>query len=110
MKQQPAHKKQFLVDKLMEQNAFWSYDGQAIKKSVVSDEFLIENVLLYLDIPEINRLFSMYPKEQIRQVWIEKLLPQGEYLFNLNKLLAWLYFGMKNEDEFVKNFDYERIV
>ncbi len=104
-----CNKKQFLVDKLIEANAFWPYQPQSIKENL-SDELLIENVLTTLDVPEINILFSTFPKEKIKQVWETNLLPQGEYLFNLNRFLAWFYFDINNDDEYVRNRAHPRTV
>lgn len=100
--QEIQDRKTFLTDKIIGENAFWSYTPESVKDIGLSDEFLIEKTLIYLDIPEINVLFSIFPKEKIRQVWEAKLLPQGEYLFNLNKFLAWFYFDIENDSQYVR--------
>jgi ABC-type transporter MlaC component len=48
--------KQYLFRRLKEENSLWSYDVSKMKS--ISDEALIEHVMLYLDINDINRLFS----------------------------------------------------
>ena len=44
--------RQQLFRKLKKENGFWSYDSSKMK--TISDESLIEHVLLYLDIEDIN--------------------------------------------------------
>ena len=68
----------------------------------VPDEILIEKTLLYLDIEDINKLFTIYPYKKIKQVWRERLVIQGDYFGKLNKLLAWMYFGIKNPEKYIK--------
>jgi len=43
---------------------------------------LIEKTLLHLDLDEINLL---YPFKKIKQVWLDYLIPQEEYLYTLNR-------------------------
>ena len=86
--------------KLIDQNCYWSFDMRA--DTYVPDEILIEKTLLYLDIDDINQLFSIYPYQKIKQVWRERLVIQGHYYKRLNKLLAWLYFDVKNPEKYIK--------
>ena len=48
-----------LISKLKEEHCFWSYDEQSVID--VPDDILIEKTLVYLDIPEIDALFSLFP-------------------------------------------------
>lgn len=66
--------KQNLLKKLKQEHCFWSYNESSIKE--VSDDLLIEKTLLYLDLDEINLLFQLYPFKKIKQVWLERLVPQ----------------------------------
>ena len=68
----------------------------------IPDDILIEKTLIYLDVEDINRLFMIYPSKKIKSVWRERLIIQGEYYYKLNRLLAWLYFGIKNPDKYLK--------
>ncbi len=43
-----------LIDKLKQENCFWSFNNDTIE---ISDEILIEKTLLHLDLPEIDKLF-----------------------------------------------------
>lgn len=92
--------KQILNKKLIDQNCYWSFDMRA--DTDVPDEILIEKTLLYLDIDDINQLFSIYPYKKIKQVWRERLVIQGDYYKRLNKLLAWMYFDIKNPEKYIK--------
>jgi len=90
--------KEILRKKLIERNSFWS-----IKiNQEIPDEILIEKTLIYLDIEDINILFTLYPPKQIKQVWRNRIVTQGDYYHRLNKLLAWMYFDIKNPDQYIK--------
>ena len=93
--------KQTLLEKLKQEHCFWSYNESSIKE--VSDDLLIEKTLLYLDLDEINLLFQLYPFRKIKQVWLERLVPQQEYLYTLNRFLAWYYFKAKRPDAYIKS-------
>ena len=65
-----------LFRKLKDENCFWSYDLS--KMDSISDEALIEHVLLYLDIDDINRLFPLFGYKKVKRVWMDRVAPQGE--------------------------------
>ncbi len=92
--------KEILTEKLMERNGFWSYN--MLQTNEVPDDILIEKTLLYLDIDDINKLFTIYSYKKIKQVWRERLVIQDDYYRKLNKLLAWMYFDIKNPDQYIK--------
>jgi len=92
--------KEILSKKLIERNSFWSYNMQ--QDTHIPDELLIEKTLIYLDIEDINKLFALFPYRKIKQVWRNRLVIQGDYYRSLNKLLAWMYFGIKNPDSYLK--------
>lgn len=94
-----AEVKNNLLELLKAQNSFWSYDLSQI--SDVSDEVLIEKTLVYLDLPQIDQLISAYGKEKVKRVFRDRLIPQGEYLYTLNRFLAWYYFGVKRPDTYL---------
>lgn len=50
----------------------------------------------YLDLPEIKQLFVIYPAKKIKSAWREILVPEGEYLYTLNRFFAWYYFKAKS--------------
>ena len=90
-----------LLSKLKQEHCFWSYNEDSIKD--ISDEILIEKTLLHLDLAEIDMLFQIYPYRTIKQVWLNHLVPQEEYLYSLNRFLAWYYFKAKRPDAYIKS-------
>ncbi len=93
--------KPYLIERLKQEKAFWSYDEPAIKD--VPDSILVELVMLHLDLDDIDRLFVLYPYQQVKQAWIENVVAQGERYYVLNKFFAWYYFKMKNPGVYVKS-------
>jgi len=93
--------KNILVNELKRENRFWSYDASSIDD--VPSDMLIEKTLIYLDMPEIDMLFQLYPYKQIKKVWLNNLVPQGDYLYTLNRFFAWYYFKAKRPDQYVKS-------
>jgi hypothetical protein len=91
-----------LINKLSKENAFWSYDNFLIDQ--ISDDALIANVLLHLDIDEILCLFKLYPKKKIQQVWKNEMLSQEPMYHGLNRLYAFLFFDIKNPDRYIREF------
>ncbi len=89
-----------LISKLIMTNRFWSYDVS--NNTAIPDEILIEKTLIYLDIDDINLLFSIYPYKKIKQVWLERIAIQGAFFVRLNRFLAWMYFHIKNPDRYLK--------
>ena len=98
--------KEQLFEKLVKHNSFWSFDMQHLP--LAADDIFIEKTLLYLDIEDINMLFKIYPYKKIKQVWIERLAVQGEYYARLNKLLAWMYFDIKQPERYLIRLENQR--
>lgn len=94
--------KLFLFEKLKEEHAFWSYDEASLHGDEVADDQLIAMTMRYLDLPEINRLFDVFPFRKIKKAWIDLLIPQGDYLHSMNRFFAWYYFKAKNPDAYLK--------
>lgn len=90
-----------LIAKLKDEHCFWSYDEQSVKD--VPDDILIEKTMIYLDLPEIDALFSLFPFKKVKEVWLQHLVPQGDYLYTLNRFFAWYYFHAKRPDQYVKS-------
>lgn len=90
-----------ILQKLKAENCFWSYSDDSVKD--VPDDILIEKTLVYLDLPEIDLLFQQFPFKKIKKVWLEQMVPQGEYLYTLNRFLAWYYFHVKRPDQYLKS-------
>jgi len=90
--------KQILFNKLKTKNAFWSYNTA----NEISDDLLIEKVMLMLDIDDIGKLFEMYGRNFVRGVWENRILKQEPFYHDLNRFYAWFYFDIENPDEFIK--------
>ena len=109
--------KALLFRHLQKEKAFWSYDPVSVSLQNIDDDMLIEKVMLHLDIDDINRLFILYPKAKIKEVWRTRLCPLEPYYNALNRLYAYLYFDIRNPDRYIKsqctkhkrNFSDERI-
>jgi len=101
------NQKKALLRKLKEENCFWSYDIS--KMDDISDEALIEYVLLYLDIDDINQLFPLFGYKKVKRVWLDRVAPQGEMFRNYNILYAWYYFGAKRPEAYVKSIETRHI-
>ena len=82
-----------LADKLISNKVFWSYAD--VKAHDISDEILIEKVLIYLDIEDINSLFLIYPHKIIRDIWRKEIVIQDPLYHSLNLLLAFFIFVLK---------------
>lgn len=91
-----------LVDKLHQEHAFWSFDKTTIGN--ISDDVLIEKVLLHLDIDDIISLFRMYPRKMIQRIWKDTMLAQEPMYHGLNRLYAFLLFDIKNPDRYIRDF------
>jgi hypothetical protein len=98
---------ELLTAKLVHSNRFWSFDKD--KNEFLSDDVLIEKTLIYLDIDDINLLFSLYSYKKIKQVWRSRVAVQGDFYARLNRFLAWMYFGIKNPDRYLKTIESKQL-
>ena len=96
-----------LEQKLIEENAFWSYDKSSIV--IIPDDVLIEKVLLYLDIEDVQILFLIFPKRKIQKVWQEVVLSREPLYHNLNRLYAFLLFDIKHPDRYIRYYKNKHI-
>ncbi|GHS91254.1 hypothetical protein FACS1894174_00250 [Bacteroidia bacterium] len=96
-----------LAGNLLKANAFWSYANMSAEN--IPDEELIEKTFIYLDLRDIARLFELYPRNYIRKVWRENMAIQGDYLFNLNVMIALYYFDIRQPEKYLKNVEQEHI-
>lgn len=101
--------KRALLQQLMEENAFWSYAPESVTLDNIRDEQLIALTLRYLDLDEIKQLFSIFPFKKIKDAWKKLLVPEGEYLYTLNRFFAWYYFKAKNPDAYLKSLQTRHI-
>lgn len=89
-----------LIAKLKDEHCLWSYNQESV--SDLPDNMLVELVMLYLDIDDINLLFQLLPYQRIKRAWIENVVAQGERYYTLNYFFAWYYFNAKRPRSYVK--------
>ena len=104
---QKEEMKSYLIKRLKEENAFWSYNVDAIKD--VPDDILVELVLLHLDMDDIDKLFVIYSSKFVKKAWIQNVVPLGDRYYVLNKFYAWYYFQVKNPGAYVKSMETRQI-
>lgn len=99
MKDKDKIKKE-LFESLKKEHALWSFRDP--KLSQISDEILIEKVMLHLDIQDVNKLFRIYPKSKIKHIWIHNIIPLEPQYHSYNILFGALYFNIKNPGRYIK--------
>ena len=92
-------RKAILFKCLKEEKAFWSYKDVSINN--LSDEDFIENTFIYLDMNMISMLFEIYQRDFIKKVWREKIVVQGEFLYDLNQMIALYYFNITDPEKYL---------
>jgi hypothetical protein len=96
-----------LEKKLIKRNAFWSYDKSSIV--VIPDDVLIEKVMLHLDIEDVQALFFLFPKKEIKKVWQDVVLPREPLYHNINKLYAFMFFDIEHADRYIRYYKNKHI-
>ena len=92
-----------ILDLLKEEHAFWSYTPESITIDNIGDDRLIALTMRYLDLQEIKLLFRIFSYKKIKDAWKKILVPEGDYLYTLNRFFAWYYFKAKNPDSYLKS-------
>jgi len=95
----PSEKYQ-LIQKLKEKKAFWSFDADSIKK--VSDEILIEKVLLNMQPKQAVKSLKGFSVQVIINVWKKDILVQEPYYHNRNMAYAKMLLHKNNPESYVK--------
>lgn len=96
-----------LCIKLLAKNAFWSYDVKS--HDSIPDEEIIEKTFMILDMDDIELLFELYSRKFIYKVWKERMAIQGEYMLQLNIMIAIYYFGIKEPEKFLQRIEKQHI-
>lgn len=89
-----------LFEKLMQAHAFWSYSE--VTMETLPNELLIEKVFVHLDMADIDKLFELFPKKFIHKIWRENMAVQGEYLFDLNVMIALYFFHIRKPEAYLR--------
>ena len=92
--------KSHLIAKLKQEKCFWSYDASSIQD--VPDDMLVEMVMLYLDVDDIDFLFKILPYKKVKKYWMENVVLQGDIYYEMNVFFAWFYFHAKDPKRYVK--------
>jgi hypothetical protein len=100
--------KQILAEKLILIKVFWSYTD--VKSADIPDRILIEKVLIYLDVGDINSLFMIFPFKTIKEVWRNEVVIQNPIYYSLNLLLAYLYFHIKNPEKYIEKLNQRHLL
>lgn len=77
-------------------NAFWSY--AAINPAQISNEKLIEAVLIYGNDPLKFRLFNIFSPKEIKSVWEQKLVIRDAHFHELNMKIASKFLHLENPE------------
>lgn len=104
-KRQITDIKHALFSQLEAEHAFWSYAEGAVTPDNLNDDQLIALTMRHLDLPEIKQLFSIFSYRKIKSAWRRLLVPEGEYLYTLNRFFAWYYFKAKRPDAYLKSLE-----
>ena len=62
--------KKTLFEKFKRENAFWSYDSNLITPESLQDDQFIAMTMRYLDLPDIDQLFTIFSMQKIKNAWI----------------------------------------
>jgi hypothetical protein len=93
-------KKEKLLEVLVSKGLLWSYQPERVAQ--LADNIVIEHTLAFGDVSELKSLFSIFPMEQIKQVWLESLLPDDRYRKS-NRYLGLFFFEIQNIDQFLES-------
>jgi hypothetical protein len=81
--------------------AFWSYEPLS-DPSKISDEKLIEAVLLHGNDPLRMHLLSLFSKSKIKDIWEQRLIIQGSRIYNVNKRIASNLLHIANPEYYIQ--------
>ena len=95
-----ANTRDILVQQLLKNNVFWSYDFNEEQGSCIPDELLIESTLLHGDVEQLFLLFSLFPESQLLNFWENSLVPHEKYR-RINHYLGLFFFHIKDISSFL---------
>ena len=78
------------------------FENSGVTMETLPDELLIEKVFVHLDMADIDKLFELFPKKFIQKVWRENMAVQGEYLFDLNVMIALYFFHIRKPEAYLR--------
>lgn len=90
--------KENLFEIIKNDNLFWSYDVTSAHD--ISDDLLIEHILIYSDVDVIKALFTVYDHQRIKSVWEHQIVPDRRYK-RLNVYLGKIFFNIEEIGAFL---------
>jgi len=93
--------REYLFEELKANHTLWSYDKSNMTASSLTDELMIETVLMHLDLDNIDMLFLLFPKKLIKEVWKWNVCALEPRYHSSNILFATIYFNIKNPQRYV---------
>jgi putative transposase len=99
--------KKELFNKIKSKGLFWSY-----RREMQYDEsknlLLVETILKYGDMIDLNTLFSLFDFITIKDIWKKNVLTDSKFQ-KANFFLAFIYFDEKFEKLRLKNERFEKL-
>ncbi|MBU1169802.1 MAG: hypothetical protein KKD44_09595 [Proteobacteria bacterium] len=90
--------KEKLFEIIKNDQLFWSYNVGCAED--ISDDLLIEHILIYSDVDVIKALFSVYDHQRIRLVWEQRIITDNRYK-RLNVYLGRIFFNIEEIGAFI---------
>ncbi|MFA5699890.1 MAG: hypothetical protein WC913_01260 [Desulfuromonas sp.] len=87
--------KDSLYTKIKYKGLLWSYDP-AEDYSIEKGQLLVETVLKYASLEDIQKVFLLYGQRFVKQVWENRVLTDSRFK-RLNYFLARVFFNMDVE-------------
>jgi len=90
--------KEKLFELIKNDNLFWSYNVKSADD--ISDDLLIEHILIYSDVDVIKALFAVFDDERIRLIWEQRIVPDMRYK-RLNVYLGRIFLNIEEIGAFI---------
>ncbi len=101
--------KEELFNKLKNKGIFWSYSKE-LSYEKAGDKLFLEYLLKYGDFDDLIIAFRLYPQDEIKRAWEEKLKDDKRFI-KLNLMLARVFFDMDVKSSYfkeIKNARFEK--
>jgi len=89
-----------LAYQLKNLGAFWSYSKDGLFN--ISDDLLIEEALRWGDVDEIKAIFQLFPKDKVKVVWENYLVPDRS-IYPHNYYLALIFFNIEEPNKYLES-------
>ena len=90
--------KEALYNKIKHKGLLWSYDPAEVY-SVEKAQLLVEMVLKYASLEDVQKVFLLYGQWFVKQVWENRVLTDSRFK-RLNYFLARIFFNMDVEADY----------